>query len=239
MTISIICVYNDIAILEKYLLKSLKNQSIRYELILLDNTSGKYNSAAAALNFSGFRANGKYLMFVHQDFKLGSNTWLEEAENILSNLEKFGVAGVAGKSTRKCISNIKENIPPVLAGSIQITKSKEVQTIDECLIIVPKNLFNKTQFDKFTCDNWHLYASDYCLTVKKLGYKIYVLPLDGYHASPGSSFSSKTYYPTLKKIVKKHKKDYKWIYTTTGSWNTIIPISLQIFYQKTYYRLLE
>lgn len=237
MTISIICVYNNIDTLEKYLLKSLKNQSIQYELILVDNTSGEYNSAAEALNFGGVKANGSYLMFIHQDFELGSNTWLEESENILNNLEKLGVAGVAGKNTRKCVSNIKEGIPPALSGSIHITEPEEVLTIDECLIIIPNNLFKKIQFDEIICDNWHLYASDYCLTIKKLGYKSYVLPMDGYHASPGSSFSGETYYPTLKKIVKKHKKDYKWIYTTTGSWSTIIPLNLQIFCQKTYYRI--
>jgi hypothetical protein len=37
--------------------------------------------------------------------------------------------------------------------------------------------------------------------------------------------------------VNKHKADYRWIYTSTGSWNTIFPIDLQIFYQKLYYWL--
>ena len=51
--LSIICVYNNRDILEKYLLNSLKVQSIEYELILIDNTSGKFNSAAKALNYGG------------------------------------------------------------------------------------------------------------------------------------------------------------------------------------------
>jgi hypothetical protein len=37
--ISVVCVYNDKEILKKYLLKSLKNQSVEYELILIDNTN--------------------------------------------------------------------------------------------------------------------------------------------------------------------------------------------------------
>jgi hypothetical protein len=237
MVISIICVYNNRNILEKFLLNSLKDQSFDYELILLDNTSGNFNSAAEALNFGGKNAKGKYLMFIHQDFELSSNTWLEDVENILSNLENLGVAGVAGKNSKKCISNIKEGFPPVLAGPIQITEPEEVLTIDECLIIIPKKLFNIIQFDEVCCDNWHLYASDYCLTVKKTGYKVYVLPMDGYHASSGNSFSGETYYPILKKLVKKHKNNYKTIFTTTGSWNTRIPLNVQIFFQKTYYRL--
>ncbi len=228
---SIICVYNKLKFLEKYLLKSLKDQSIDYELILLDNTLGKFYSAAEALNSGSKKAKGQYLMFVHQDFELNSKTWLEEAESIINTLNDFGVAGVAGKFSRKCISNIKEGSPPTAAGKIQITKPEEVQTIDECVIITPKDLFMEIPFDEVTCDNWHLYGTDYCLTVKKEGYKVYVLPMDGYHASSGSSFLEKNYYSTLRKLVEKHKNEYKWIYTTTGSWSTRIPISLQIFYQ--------
>jgi len=235
--ISVISVYNNKKLLDNYLLDSLKLQNMNYELILLDNTIGKFKSAAEALNYCGGKANGEYLMFVHQDFELSSNTWLDEVENILSNLENLGVAGVAGKYNRNCISNIKTGIPPILAGTIQIKEPTEVMTVDECVIIIPKKVFKEIQFDETTCDNWHLYGVDYCLTAKKSGFKVYVLPMDGYHESPGNSFSEETYYPILKKLVKKHKNNYKMIYTTTGSWRTRIPLSLQIFYQKTYYRL--
>ncbi len=235
--LSIICVYNDRAVLEKCLLDSLKVQNKEYELILINNTSGKFDSAAKVLNYGAKKSKEKYLMFIHQDFKFDSITWLEEIENYLNNLDDFGVAGVAGKKSRKCISNIKEGVPPVFAGSIQITVPEEAMTIDECVIITPKKLFNITQFDEVCCDDWHLYATDYCLTVKKGGFKVYVLPMEGYHKSPGKSFSAETYYPILKKLVKKHKNDYKTIFTTTGSWNTRIPINIQIFFQKTYYWL--
>jgi hypothetical protein len=233
--LSIICVYDNKDILEKCLLNSLRIQSNEYELILLNNTTGEFNSAAKALNFGGKKSKGKYLMFIHQDFMFDSTTWLEEIENTLNNLDNFGVAGVAGKYDRNCISNIKTGIPPIFAGPIQITKPIEVQTIDECVILTSKKLFNDIKFDEVTCDDWHLYAADYCLTVKKAGFKVYVLPMDGYHVSAGDSFSSKTYYPILKKFVKKYKNEYKWIYTTTGSWSTIYPLSMQILYQKLYY----
>ena len=202
--LSIICVYNNRNILERCLLNSLEKQNTEYELILLDNTYGEFTSAAKALNFGAKKSKGKYLMFIHQDFKFNSPSWLEEIEKNLNNLDKFGVAGVAGKKSRKCISNIKEGVPPVLAGSIQIVEPEDVLTIDECLIIIPKKLFSITQFDEACCDDWHLYASDYCLTVKKAGYKVYVLPMRGYHASSGNSFSGETYYPILRKLVKKY-----------------------------------
>ncbi len=69
MDFSIVCVYNNVEILNQYLLESLKSQTILYELILLDNSCNKYKSAAEALNYGGERAKGRYIMFVHQDIK--------------------------------------------------------------------------------------------------------------------------------------------------------------------------
>ena len=174
--LSIICVYNNRDTLEKYLLKSLKDQSTVYELILVDNTSGKFNSASEALNYGGSITNGQYIMFIHQDFDFTSSHWLEEVEDSLNTLRNFGVAGVAGKYDRNCISNIKTGIPPILAGPIQITEATEVLTVDECVIIIPKKLFKEIQFDEITCDNWHLYGVDYCLTAKKAGFKSICAP---------------------------------------------------------------
>lgn len=233
--LSIICVYNNRDILEKCLLNSLKVQIKDYELILIDNTSGKFDSAAKALNLGGCKSKEKFLLFIHQDFKFDSDTWLNKIEKNIKNLDKFGVAGVAGKYDRNCISNIKEGYPPKNSGKIQITEPTEVQTIDECVILTSKELFNNLQFDDKLCDNWHLYAVDYCLRAKNNGFKVYVLPMEGYHVSTGDSFSAETYYPTLKKLIKKYKKNYNRIYTTTGSWSTVYPLSAQIAYQRLYY----
>ena len=233
--ISIICVYNNEESLENHLLKSLKVQKAHYELIFLDNSNGKFSSASEALNHGGNKAKGEYLMFVHQDYDLESDRWLADAEEIINNLENVGIVGVAGKYDRNMISNITTGVPPVLAGPIQIKEPKKVQTLDECLIIIPKKIFKEIQFDEDVCDNWHLYATDYCLTAQKAGYDVYVIPLGGYHASPGYSFSPEAYYSTLKKLVKKYKGDYKWIYTSTGSWSTVYPLFLQIAYQRLYY----
>ncbi len=233
--ISIVSVYNNRDSLEKYLLKSLTTQTRDFELILLDNSSHRFISAADALNYGGNKAKGEYLMFVHQDYDLGSDTWLDDAEKIIDNLENVGVAGVAGKYDRNMISNVTTGVPPVLAGPIQIEEPKKVQTLDECLIIIPKKIFEEIQFDEVVCDNWHLYATDYCLSAQKAGYNVYVIPLGGYHASPGYSFSPDAYYSTLKKLVKKYQSDYNWIYTSTGSWSTVYPLFLQITYQKLYY----
>ena len=76
--ISVICVYNDHDVLDEYLLGSLEKQESSYELILVDNTPNKFKSAAEALNYGGNKANGKYIMFAHQDLELTSPGWLRE-----------------------------------------------------------------------------------------------------------------------------------------------------------------
>jgi len=156
-------------------------------------------------------------MFVHQDVDLSTNTLLEEVEKMLDELPNLGIAGVAGKSKNKdgVITNIKHDNPPRFAGKIQIGKPTEVQTVDECLTIIPKSVFVKLQFDENACNDWHLYAVDYCLSVKRLGFDSYVIPIFIYHKSSGYSMSEK-YFVTLKKVLKKHKSYYNKIYTTMG-----------------------
>jgi len=229
--ISIIVVYNNERTLNEILLKSLKNQIVKFELITLNNTKGQYKSAAEALNYGGKKAKGKYLMFVHQDVDLYSNTWLEEEEKILDKLSKLGIAGVAGRSKNEysVITQIKHGNPPRFVGKMQIEKPIEVQTVDECLTIIPKSIFTKLQFDENVCNDWHLYAVDYCLSIKKLGFCSYVIPIFIYHKSPGYSMSGK-YFATLKKVLKKHKSYYGKIYTTVGNWSTKYPVNIKKFY---------
>lgn len=225
--ISIVCVYNNGKILNDYLLKSLKNQTVDYELITVDNTRGKFKSAAEALNYGGEKANGKYIMFVHQDVDLSSNSWLEEVEKMLDELPNLGIAGVAGKKDKRGVmTGIKHGNPPAHAGSITIKKPEKVQTLDECLTIIPKSVFDVLQFDEEVCDDWHLYAVDYSLSVKKLGFDVYAIPLFIYHRSAAYSFSER-YYLSLKKVLKKHKKYYEEIYTNMGDWSTLYPLTLQ------------
>ena len=229
--ISIVCIYNNRQILSDYLLKSLKNQTAKFELITLNTTKEQYGSAAEALNYGGKKSKGKYLMFVHQDVSLFSNTWLEEVEKILDKLPKLGIAGVAGRSKNEdsIITQIKHGNPPRFAGKMQIKKPTEVQTLDECLVIIPKTIFTTLQFDENVCDDWHLYAVDYCLSVKRFGFDSYVLPIFIYHKSSGYSMSRK-YFATLKKVLKKHKNEYNKIYTTVGNWSTKYPVDVKRIY---------
>jgi hypothetical protein len=227
--ISIVCVYNNREILDKFLLKSLKSQSADYELILMDNTNKKFKSAAEALNEGSKKSHGDYLMFVHQDIDLKSSKWLENTENTLNSLEMLGIAGVAGISPwdeDEKISNIKQGIPPQKISNNIIKTPQMVQTVDECLFIIPKSVFGILEFDKEVCSEWHLYAVDYCLSIKNKGFNVFVIPADIYHSSPGDSMSEQ-YYITLKKILKKHKRNHKVVFTTMGGWTSLYPLYIQ------------
>jgi len=52
---------------------------------------------------------------------------------------------------------------------------QEVETLDECLLLVPRPVFDKLKFDETTFGSWDCYAADYCLSAKNLGAKAYVI----------------------------------------------------------------
>lgn len=226
--ISIVCVYNNETILNKYLIESLNDATSGYELILVDNTANRFKSASEALNFGGNKARGDYIVFIHQDIKLNSPNFLEKLETMLDEISDLGIAGMAGVSEdiKGVISNITQGESSELVGKNKIEKSLKVQTLDECLIVIPSPVFDLLKFDEGTCDDWHLYGVDYSLSVRELGLNAYVLPMYIYHRSPGYSMSN-GYDVTMEKLLKKHRDNYKWIYTTLGNYNTHLPLSLQ------------
>jgi hypothetical protein len=256
--ISIVCVYNNKDIFNDWLLKSLKHQTVEFELITLDNNKNSFKSAAEALNYGGKKAKGDYLMFVHQDVDLSSNTWLEDVEKMLDSIPNLGIAGVAGVSEEEHLvgmrlrTKIIHGVPPVPAGGQSVFQNPEkVQTLDECLVMVPKSVFNVLTFDEEAYTDWHLYAVDYCLSVRKLGFDVYATPMFVYHRSTGVLIETifqiilslgpypKGYYQALGKLLKKHKNQVKQIYATTGTWSTCQPLVWQRIVRLTIYLLVK
>lgn len=224
--ISVVCVYNDLSIYNEYLLSSVQRQKGGHELIAMDNRDGHFKSAAQALNDGGRKANGVFIMFAHQDVRLHPETWLSDAEKLLDSLRNVGIAGVAGKKDKSgVITVITHGDPPHLAGSLQLTEPLRVQTVDECLFFVPREVFATVSLDEYTCDDWHLYSVEYSLSIQERGLAAYVLPLHAYHKSTGQV--SEAYYTVLKRIIAKHKRHYSTIYTTIGDWSTVIPVKIQ------------
>jgi glycosyltransferase involved in cell wall biosynthesis len=232
--ISVVCVYNDKRILREYLESSLDAQTSGLEKILIDNSQNKYESAAKALNEGAARANGKYVLFIHQDVRLYPETWLADAEKILDSLQNVGIAGLAGKKDSEGVmSNITHGIPPRPVSESRIDRVETTQTVDECAVIVPKSVFDVLRFDEEVCDNWHLYGVDYSLSVRNLGLEVFVLPLEAYHRSAAYSISG-SYYKSLQKVLRKHRKEYEYVHTTMGDWHTAVPVFLSRLLKRTH-----
>ncbi|MHA1727881.1 MAG: glycosyltransferase [Promethearchaeota archaeon] len=226
--LSIVCVYNNKRILNSILLKSLKNQTAEFETIILDNRKNRFKSAAEALNFGGEKTKGDYIIFAHQDMWLGPDSWLENLEKTLQDLPDLGIAGVAGMSEyggtwedRCSWAIFREN--PGIKG--EVTKPEEVQTLDECLLIIPKEVFQKLKFDEKTFNGWHCYGTDYCLLVKRLDLKVYVVPGKCSHCCMGAKNSEfKGLIEYENRLYFKHKESHKQIFTWMGvtNWKKVI-----------------
>jgi len=238
--ISIIIPYNNLRIYKKMAEKSVRIQKSPYQLIALDNRKGRFSSASQALNYGALQADREFLMFCHQDVSFFSNNWLERAYKYLKSLPNLGIAGVAGArkgdkaKERHLISNITDDLPPQRKDHFVLNKPEKVQTVDECLFFIPKDVFRKHQFDESTFQDWHMYAVDYSLEMRKMGLDVYVLPLKLYHLSGGEKKRnlflerySDSYYFSLKKLTKKYRRNFKRIYTTCGAWNSREPMFLQ------------
>lgn len=246
--ISVVCVYNNEDILGVALLRSLESQTAKFELILLDNRDGRYKSAAQALNDGGRKAAGDFIMFAHQDMWLATSIWLEDAENILRTLPDLAVAGVAGMSEagRNWYERVKFSIGTLgdneRAEVGRVHSPAEVQTLDECLLIMPRSVFERLRFDETVFDGWDCYGADYCLSARRLGLKVYVIPL------PCSHCTSRAAYPLWhfaglpkyqNRLYQKHKKHHRRIYTWMGtiSWFNLRLTSLMRIFGPLYLQL--
>jgi len=220
---SIISVYNNRESFEKNLLKNLKTQNTPFELMNIDNSEGKFNSAASALNWGGRRAKGRYLMFIHQDVVLQGSEWLKKAEDTLDHIPDLGIAGCAGFSRGgELVGFIKDSHclwgKPIAAPVI-------TQTLDELVLIIPRKVFEKRQFDEKIC-GWHMYGIDYCLDITKRRLNAYVIPCFVWHNSPATNRQGLL--KAKRHILLKYGWKYPNIFATTGvfSWKKYLIDSL-------------
>lgn len=228
---SIICVYNNKEILNKYLSSSLNTQSIEYELILVDNRNNEFSSAASALNHGAKKATGDYFVFAHQDIFFSDPDWIKNTTLQIDKLKNVGIIGVAGKTTDSIVrSNIKQGVPAVDVSPFKLEKEEKASTIDECLFIIPKNVFENYKFNEKVCPDWHLYAVEYVYNIKKAGFEAYIVPTVVEHRSKGASMSE-SYYTTLPNLQKKYLKK-GLIRTCMGDWFTFIPVQVQRFIKR-------
>lgn len=217
--ISIICAFNNQDILEEYLLRSLAGQTLPHELLTIDTRGGGHSCAARLLNEAAKQATHEYLMFVHQDVALDSKDWLAKTARDLDALPRLGVAGVAGSRLFRFVASVSHGVPPRFIGPERLKRPVQVQTVDGCLMLVRREQFTMVPFDADTVDGWYLYVLEYCLTMKRLGRRNYVLPHHVIHQSEGPRDHS-VFQGAVEKIRAKHRDHIRTIYSTIGKWKT-------------------
>lgn len=213
--LSIICVYNDENKLKK-LIKSCDKIKEDIEWILINNINKQFRSAAAALNYGFKKATSDILIFLHQDIIFHDCFKLIYFQEIFYQYGDciIGVAGVEYTDSEKdnrVISNIHDGINGTHIYKCNINDMKEVFTVDECFLATTRNVMKNVLFDEKL--GWHFYGADLCIQGACQGYKTYVIPIDLTHYSAGTI--DLKYYKSLNIFVKKWKKKYTYLSTTT------------------------
>lgn len=238
--ISIICATNNNKILEDELKQTLNKQIFQdYELIVVDTNKDKYKSAAEALNYGAKQAKGDYLLFTHHDIIMRSENELDEIVKYIKKINEFGIIGVAGISNiGEIIGNITNGIPEEKISKKEIKQPYSVQTLDEVMFIIKKDVFEKYKLD-INNKTWHLYAVEFCLKMNELNQGVYVIPSCLYHKSAGASMN-KSYFEELKRVCKIYRNKIKIINTTMGRWHTNkILLNIDILKVKTILKLIK
>lgn len=217
---TIISVYNKRQLLNDCLVTSVERQvDVTVETKYVDNTNGRFANAKVAYESALDNCSGKYIIFSHQDIRLMEESELHDIFNRLESIVDFGIVGVAGVNGRDIISNIYHGATPIKVTGYNITEETLCETVDECLFIIKNDPKYIDIFKNLCCDSWHMYAVEFCLRCRQLSEKVYVIPANIYHVSPGNSYDE-SYYTQLKKIAKKYKNSFDRINCTMGFWHT-------------------
>ena len=211
--ISVVCVVNDRPVFGNSLLTSLSEQDTEYELVKVDNDRGQFDSISKALNQGGLNAHGEYLMFVHQDVSLVGKSWLRRAERFCEHLGK-GVFGVASVSSDGDYLGFIIDRGEFWGAPLK--EPVETFALDECLMIVPREVFLGNKFDESF--HFHSYGADLNLRLKKQGLGVYVIPCPIYHNSATTPILKAGSLGTDDALLyKKHSAAFPGLRKTTGT----------------------
>ena len=217
--ISVVCVFNDLSVLEARLLQSLAVQTGEYELIKVDNRDSRFSSAAAALNWGAAQAKGDWLLFAHQDVALLSTDWLARAEKLLNEYAITGWAGVAGRHQAGEFRGFLVDREHLFGTPF--TAPVEIQTLDECVLMHRREANAFRYFDEGLV-GWHAYGAEACCAAEREGRKNFVLSLPTWHDSKSSNMEGlaeaheyvwKKHGPALRRIATLMAilpDDYGW-----------------------------
>lgn len=191
-----------------------QNYDGEIEKIILDNRENKgYKSAASALNFGAKKSTGDILFFMHQDVYLWDKNAIKTCVDFLTDNTSaiIGAAGIGlddGQSHYNIFMDEKRK-----QYAWRIDKPLKAATLDECLLVMKKNVWEDIGFDEITCDNWHFYGADICYVNTENGGENFIMPLDIMHDSRGTPYG-KEFRRSAYNLARKHEGKIKRIETT-------------------------
>jgi Glycosyltransferase like family len=182
-SISIICVYNNLAVRQQCLdrsIQALSAEAADVEYLPIGNESGTYQSAGAALNHGVSLAVNDVIIFVHQDVFLHSLTALKEAAGQMK-AAGFGLLGAVGvRSDGLLVGRIRDRI--VLAGE-PVTNPTDVDSVDEVLFLASRSQLLANPLTESSDMAWHAYAIEYGLRMRRQGLRTGVADIPLTHNS--------------------------------------------------------
>lgn len=182
--VSVVCVFNDEAVLDNCLrssFASLLQRDGESELIAVDNTKGQFPTAGAALGHGATRARHRVVAFAHQDVVLHSLEALEEAAAKMVTDPSIGMAGCCGIDARGLIhGRIRDRV--VLIGS-RVDHPTPVDSLDEVLFMLRAADLRSEPLANSPDLAWHAYAVEYGLRVRAAGKSVVALDIPVTHNS--------------------------------------------------------
>jgi hypothetical protein len=182
-SISIVCVFNNLAVREQCLDRSilaLAHEAPDVEYLPIDNTQHAYPSAGAALNHGVSLAKNDVVVFAHQDVFLHSLRALQEAAKMLA-ADGFGLLGAIGvRSDGLLVGRIRDRV--LLAGEPVATPC-DVDSVDEVLFLASREQLLTDPLTQSPDLAWHAYAVEYGLRMRKKGLRTGVADIPLTHNS--------------------------------------------------------
>lgn len=185
--LSIVCCYNNKKLYNN-LKKDIDKQSVKVDLIGIDNCNNKFSSCSSAYNSVIKSLKTKYVLFLHQDIVFLQTNNLEKILSYLKKINDYDLLGLVGSKKGETFvsTNVYVGDTNHFGGSNRVFEIERTETLDECIFGGYTKCFSKYPFDEKICDNWHLYAVERCLAALVRGDNVFVCDVSVLHLSSGN-----------------------------------------------------
>lgn len=169
--ISIVCVFNNVAVRQGCLDRSIDayDGPIAVEYLPVDNTAHAFPSAGAALNHGARLAQHDVVAFVHQDVYIHAFDRIAGVATALLD-NAWGVLGANGVThDGEIVGRLRDRIELVGNDSPHPT---EVDSLDEVMFMVRRDVVLQYPLTEDPDLAWHAYAVEYGLRLRSKGLRV-------------------------------------------------------------------